>query len=194
MSSPVGHAIAGLAVAWGADLVPGDRKWRTAPASASWYARAGGTLTVVCAGLAASPDLDLLFHAHRTFTHSVLAAVVAGLVAGLVALRAGRPVVRVASMCAAAYGSHLLLDWIAADPAAMPGLQLLWPWHHWFLSGWDLLPPAQRQDFLSFATIRLNTITLLREIATLAPIACLAWWARTRMFARYGADRSGRGL
>jgi len=29
MPSPIGHALAGLTAAWIADLVPGDRDWRT---------------------------------------------------------------------------------------------------------------------------------------------------------------------
>jgi len=92
MSSPIGHALAGIALAWGADLVPGIRSWRTAPSSASWYERAGAGLTLTCAVLAAAPDLDLFFgRFHRTMTHSLISlAVVAG-AAGLVAGRARLP-------------------------------------------------------------------------------------------------------
>ena len=49
MPSPFGHSLAGLAVAWAADLLPGERAWRVAPATASWYRRAGNGLTVTCA-------------------------------------------------------------------------------------------------------------------------------------------------
>ena len=49
MPSSVGHALAGAAAAWFADLVPGDRDWRTAPPTASWYRRAGNGLTLLCA-------------------------------------------------------------------------------------------------------------------------------------------------
>src|SRR5436190_7960423 len=76
MPSPFGHSIAGLAVAWAADLVPGDRAWRAAPASASWYHRAGNGLSVACALLAMTPDLDLGFTRHRTYTHSIGAVIV----------------------------------------------------------------------------------------------------------------------
>src|SRR5258706_15440046 len=81
MPSPFGHSLAGLAVAWAADLLPGDRAWRAAPASASWYRRAGNGLTTACAVLAMAPDLDLAFTRHRTYTHSVGAVVIVGLVA-----------------------------------------------------------------------------------------------------------------
>jgi membrane-bound metal-dependent hydrolase YbcI (DUF457 family) len=42
-------------------------------------------LTLLCAGLAAAPDLDLAFVAHRTVTHSLFAVCVVGLVAAVVA-------------------------------------------------------------------------------------------------------------
>ena len=116
MASPIGHALAGIAVAWGADLVPGNRAWRIAPPSASWYERAGNGLTLACAVLAAAPDLDLLFgRFHRTMTHSLLSVAVVAAVAGLVAVRARLPVTRVVLMCAAAWATHLLLDWLAVD-------------------------------------------------------------------------------
>src|SRR4051812_45234552 len=117
MPSPFGHALAGIAVAWTADLIHGDRTWRRPMVSdtvghAGWYRQAGGGLTVVCAGLAAAPDLYLLLGVHRTATHSIAAAVVVGVCAGAVAAAfpagARRPIARVALMCAAAYGSHLL--------------------------------------------------------------------------------------
>ena len=53
MASPIGHALAGVAVAWGVDLLPGNRAWRIAPPSASGYERAGKGLTLACAVLAA---------------------------------------------------------------------------------------------------------------------------------------------
>src|SRR5262245_12258388 len=86
MPTPIGHAMAGVASAWIADLVPGDRAWRTAPSPASWYERAGSGLTVACALLAVLPDIDLVYlpfnsQAHRTFTHSIGAVILVGLIA-----------------------------------------------------------------------------------------------------------------
>src|SRR6185436_8710601 len=71
MPSPIGHALAGLAAAWAADLVPGDRVWRTAGERASFFRRAGDGLTLTCVGLGTAADLDHLFVAHRTVTHSI---------------------------------------------------------------------------------------------------------------------------
>src|SRR6185436_8822550 len=112
MPSPIGHALAGLASAWAAALVPGDRTWRTAPASASLFRRAGNGLTLLCAGLGAAADLDHLFVAHRTITHSVGAVIFVGLFAAALAANAQRPIARIALMCATAYSTHLLLDWL----------------------------------------------------------------------------------
>src|SRR2546427_13121513 len=96
MPTPIGHALAGIAAAWAADLVPGDRAWRTASRFASWYARAGNGLTLVCAGLGVAPDIDLEFlpfnsQGHRTVTHSVGAVLFVALFAAVMAGRARRP-------------------------------------------------------------------------------------------------------
>src|SRR5439155_8933895 len=86
MPSPIGHALAGVAAAWAADLVPGNRAWRTAGRSASWYERAGNGLTLTCAALAVAPDIDLFFSRfHRTATHSFIAVSLVAVVAAAVA-------------------------------------------------------------------------------------------------------------
>ena len=147
MPSPIGHALAGVAAAWTVDLFPGDRVWRTAPASASWFKRAGNGLTLSCAALGAAPDLDLLFSTHRTGTHSLAAVVFVGLIAAVLAANAGRPVARVALMCASAYATHLLLDWLGADTYPPFGIQAFWPFsHEWFISGTDLFRQTARQQ------------------------------------------------
>src|SRR3981081_1184563 len=93
MPSPIGHALAGIAVAWTADLVPGDRAWRMAPKTAPLYRRAGNGVTLLCAGLGAAPDLALAFSGvHRTVTHSITAVLAIGLCAAALAAAAKRPV------------------------------------------------------------------------------------------------------
>src|SRR5262245_50071703 len=102
MPSPFGHSIAGLAVAWAADLVPDDRAWRAAPASASWYRRAGNGLSLVCLLLAMTPDLDLAFARHRSYTHSVGAVAIVGLLGALAgSFIVPRHAMRVGLTCAA---------------------------------------------------------------------------------------------
>ena len=140
MPSPVGHALAGVAVAWASDLAPGRRAWRTTNPKASLFARAGGKLTLACGALAAAPDLDLFFPIrHRAVTHSLGAVIVIFIVAaavtgwvtrtrmsspalpgpGLEPERPAPPIWRIGLMCAAAYGSHLFLDWLSVDTSLM---------------------------------------------------------------------------
>jgi membrane-bound metal-dependent hydrolase YbcI (DUF457 family) len=189
MPSPIGHVLAGAAAAWTADLIPGDRTGRTASPGASWYQRAGGGLTLACCTLAAAPDLDLLVGAHRSFTHSVTAGVIAGLVGAIVASRMGRPVARVALMCAAAWGTHLLLDWLSADTFYPYGIQLFWPFSHaWFISGLNVFAQTERRHPFSAATMRLNAATAVREIVILLPIVVAIWLVRVKALAGLAAE------
>lgn len=185
MASPIAHALAGVAVAWGADLVPGNRSWRTAPSSAPWHERAGNGLTLTCAVLAAAPDLDLFFgRFHRTGTHSLMSVVVVAAVAAFVAARKRRPVVRVAAMCAAAWGSHILLDWLSADQSIPRGFQLLWPFDgRWFISGWDIFLGSERRQLFSAATMRKNIEAITRDIAILGPLVVVLWLVRVKALA-----------
>jgi membrane-bound metal-dependent hydrolase YbcI (DUF457 family) len=186
MASPIGHALAGLAVAWGADLVPGKRSWRTARSSGSWYERAGAGLTLACALLAPAPDLDLFFGGfHRTGTHSFLSVAVVAIIAGWIAARAGLPVTRVALMCAAAWGTHLLVDWLSADQSSPRGLQLSWPFgDQWFISGWDIFIGIERRELFSAASMRRNMGAIAREVAILMPLVVVLWLMRKKKLGR----------
>ena len=87
MPSPVGHALAGIAAAWAADLLPGRRLWRMAVPPAPVFAAfvgAGGALTLCAAALGTAPDLDLFLAQHRAITHSLGAVAVVFIVAGVV--------------------------------------------------------------------------------------------------------------
>jgi len=198
MPSPIGHALAGAAAAWAADLVPGDRVWRTAPRYASWYAKAGNGLTLACVCLAVLPDIDLVMlpftpQVHRTATHSIGAVLLVGLVAAVVARIGRRPVARVSLMCAAAYATHLLLDWLGADRFPPFGLQMFWPFNDgWFISGWDLFPQTARRQLLSPAIIRLNVIAIAQETAILLPIVVALWLVRVKALAGLAAEPAGR--
>lgn len=188
MASPIAHALAGVAVAWGADLIPGNRSWRTAPSSASWYERAGNGLTLTCAVLAAAPDLDLfLGRFHRTMTHSFISVALVGVVAKLVAARVRLPrwaMTRVVIMCAGAWATHLLLDWLAADQTVPRGIQLLWPFDgRWFISGWDIFLGSERRQLFSAATMRKNIETIAQDIAILGPLVVVLWLVRVKALA-----------
>jgi membrane-bound metal-dependent hydrolase YbcI (DUF457 family) len=193
MPSPIGHALAGLAAAWAVDLAPGDRSWRTAPASASWFRRAGDGLTLTCAALGAAADLDHLFDSHRTVTHSVGAVALVGLLAAALAANAQRPVARVAMMCTAAYGTHLLLDWLGADATVPRGIQALWPFsHEWFISGVDLFPRTERRELWTVAAMATNLTAIGQEVAILGPPALALWLVRVKALARLPSEMARR--
>jgi membrane-bound metal-dependent hydrolase YbcI (DUF457 family) len=197
MPSPVGHALGGVLAAWAADLLPGRRAWRAAtPAPYAFTARAGA-LTLAAAGLGAAPDLDLFLEQHRAITHSAGAVAAVFIVAlgvtGQVTRKVQRAkfkrqskstsetltvesVVRVAAICAAAYGSHLLLDWLAIDRRMPYGLQALWPFSDaWYISGLDVFPQTERRNLLSLATLRTNLWAIAYETAVLLPGLGLVW-------------------
>jgi membrane-bound metal-dependent hydrolase YbcI (DUF457 family) len=192
MATPIGHALAGIAVAWGADLLPGARPRRPQPSSASWYDRAGGGLTLTCALLAAAPDLDLFVsRLHRTVTHSFLAVAVVAIVAALVATRKRLPVARVVLMCSAAWGTHLLLDWFAVDKSVPSGIQLLWPFDgRWFISGWDIFRGTERRNLFSAATMKIDAAAIAQDLAILVPILAVLWLVREKAAARLSSQLS----
>src|SRR5262245_45055370 len=202
MPTPIGHAMAGVAAAWIADLVPGDRAWRTAPPSASWYERAGNGLTLACAILAVSPDIDLLYlpfnsQMHRTVTHSIGAVILVGSFAAVLrkvsdtsdtqifdGVRRVRHL-RFALMCAAAYATHLLLDWLGVDNNPPYGVQALWPFSDaWFISDLEVFRQTARRQLTTPSVIRLNLLAIAQETAILLPILMALWLVRVKALAR----------
>jgi len=172
MPTPIGHLLAGTAIAWSASSTP-------APGTAGRWLN--WRVTILCALLAALPDLDLLYQPiHRTVTHSVTSAafvfIVASAVTGWVT---GRQALRLGLLCGAAWGSHTLLDWLGADFNPPRGIQALWPFSdRWFISDWDLFLRVERRQPLSSATVIANLKAAGREIAVLGPILALLWWRR----------------
>src|SRR5207237_946162 len=142
-----GPALSGIAVAWTAGLVdPRDHL--------------ADRLLPVCVALAAAPDLDLLVHgAHRTATHSLTATALVTMIAFAVTGKVTRR--RTALVCGISYGSHLFLDWLAADKYPPYGIELLWPFsRRWFISDLDLFRQTARQEFLTAPIIRQNLIAV----------------------------------
>ena len=191
MPSPIGHALAGIATAWAVDLVPGDRTGRIAPPASSLYVRAGNGLTLICAALAMAPDLDLLMAGHRTLTHSIGATVFVALFAAAMAVNAGSPVLRVTSMCAGAYASHLLLDWLGADSSRPYGLRALWPFSdEYYISGLDIFRQTARRYITTPSVMEQNLLAIAQEVAILLPIVVALWLVRVKTFARLASEMS----
>jgi hypothetical protein len=212
MPSPIGHALGGLAVAWAADLLPPRPAHRRPEGaangrpqqpplklrrSAEASAKAEGLhykYVCLCAGLAVLPDADLLFPiAHRTATHSVAAVAAVALMMIVASWVTGKVTARVALACVAAYASHILLDWLQADPNPPLGVQALWPMSStWFLSGWDLLRPTERRHMLDPATMRRNIVAIVQEVVIVGPVAAAMWLVRVKALAGLPAEVTGR--
>ena len=161
MPSPIGHALGGVAAAWASPE------------------RISTPLTLVCAVLAAAPDLDLLVPGwHRTVTHSVGAVVIVTIVAAGVTGWVTRRntwsvwrVWRIAGICGLAYASHILLDWLGTDPNPPFGIQAFWPFsHQWFIAGWTIFPVTERRSFFSWAAFATNAKAVAVELIILGPV------------------------
>jgi hypothetical protein len=194
MPTPVGHALGGLAFGW---LIAGAGP--TAAAGVGGESAVGQVRrqlrhswrrAVVFAVFGAFADIDLLFHAHSTYTHSVGAAMLAGLVAFVVALarddgaRGGGARVRAAAIialaCGAAYGSHVLLDWLGVDNSPPLGVTALWPFSSaWYYSGVDLFPAVDRRYWLPGFVMQ-DAKALAVELIVLVPFTALVLWLRGR--------------
>lgn len=175
MPSPIGHVLAGVATALAADIadpVGGQRSngARLAGARELW----------TCGFLAAAPDLDLVYPPiHRTATHSVTAVMLAFIIAAALTGQVTRW--RTATVCALAYASHLLLDWLGADTRPPLGVQLLWPFSpHWFISGANLFRETSRIRVFTAPVLLANARTAAQEIAILLPIVIVLWLVRVK--------------
>ena len=196
MPSPVGHGLAGLAIA-----LVGDRS----SDSATFKRALTRPLTFVCVALATLPDADLLIPGfHRRATHSIattiavtiVAMVVTGWVTGKSRQALGfrlrvsdwlhRIDWRIVILCAAAHASHIVTDWLGADRSEPAGIQALWPWSdRFFISGWDLFPQIERRDIFSINSMLINLNAFLWELLLTGSAVAIAWWFRR-------AGRAGR--
>lgn len=166
MPSPIGHTIAGLAVA---ELA--CEKGRRRTGQAVFFANA--------------PDIDLLvgvikknpsgWHAHQT--HSVGAALAAGVGAGLLARLAGRKFIPSFLESTGAYASHLLLDYLGKKQ--VDGMPLLWPFtkrrwaseYAWFPT---ILSHSRERGFFAGLLLWHNLKAVAWEVGALLPVYLLA--------------------
>ena len=167
MPSPVGHALGGIAAGWLFKPAVGRAAGRPADR--------GATLAFAVLGMAA--DLDLLVGVHRGPSHSVGVTLIVGLVCWIALRRRGEG--RLALACAAAYGSHVLLDWFGSDTSPPIGLQALWPWSSTYYQGPLPVFLAVSRRFHQPGLFWLpNTLALARELVILAPIVGLVYYLR----------------
>lgn len=188
MPSPVGHflggAIAGLMFSRRSTVVSRPSASRESPQPSALSLQPGAERSpswkwILAFGvLGLAPDLDFLFGTHSTYSHSIGAAVIVGVGAAVV-LKTKRVPVWLGPACAAAYGSHILLDWLGTDSVAPIGVMALWPFtEQHFHAGLRWFMSIERGDFLAPTWIH-NARAAARELLILGPIAALVvWWAR----------------
>ena len=162
MPTPVGHALGGLATAWFSNRRPSK------------------LLLVLCVVAAVAADLDILIQSHRSYTHSVGAAVLVAIVVWGTARWLRRPphstAARVALTIAAAYSTHIVLDWLGKDTAPPEGLLALWPFSsRYYISGADLFMEISRRYWKPDEFIVGNLKAGAWELLLLGPIVVLAY-------------------
>ena len=125
------------------------------------------------------PDADLLFGVHSGPTHGVGAALIAGLVAASVSPANGR--LRLGLACAAAYGSHILLDWLGTDTSAPIGIMALWPFATgYYEASLHLFPAVSRRYWQPELFWSQNLRALVTELLILGPVLVAVWISRRR--------------
>jgi membrane-bound metal-dependent hydrolase YbcI (DUF457 family) len=151
--SPIGHALGGIAAGW--TIAPRHDR------VAAW--------TLAAIGVAA--DLDLLFHNHRGSSHSLGAAFIAG---ATVWVFVRRDRLRWALSAAAAWASHVLLDWMGEDTWPPIGIPALWPFSRaYYQSPIVIFPSVSRQYWRHWDFVYFNVKALAVELVVLLPIALI---------------------
>ncbi len=179
MPSPVGHALAGLAIGWSAEAIVGPRPTAAAATPAANVLRALSGYPALGVVLALAPDVDLLAGSHRTISHSIGGAVLVGLGAWLAVRLTGRRAAALGLVCAAAFGSHVLLDWLGQDTSAPYGLTALWPLSSEYVSsGADLFPAVSRRYWNPGQFLQVNLRAVWWELLLLGPVTLAARLAR----------------
>jgi membrane-bound metal-dependent hydrolase YbcI (DUF457 family) len=161
MPTPIGHALAGLAVA-----------------GAAGGARLPGRHVGILALCAAAPDLDLVLRLidgvnhHRGPSHSFAMAVLVAL--GTVFLRRAGLGLPAPALMGAAWASHVVLDYFGLDTSPPVGEMALWPFSDAFLAS----PVPVFYDIprsFTAGAIRHNLMATALELAVLGPLAWLCW-------------------
>lgn len=121
--------------------------------------------------LGMSADLDFVVGAHRSATHSIGATVVAGMA---MAATVSTARLRVGVFGAAAYGSHVLLDWLGTDPGQPSGVMVFWPFSdEFYVSDPSLFLRVCREWWL-LGCLTHNVQAVVWELIVLLPLAAVA--------------------
>ncbi len=177
MPSPVGHSLAGYALA---------RLTRVR------ITRDERVLFVFAACVAILPDLfgEIAWKVARlpphSFSHSIAAMLLLALIGAAIGTRRGFRFWPVFLVIAAAYGSHLLADLLRPDFVPLEGEQLFWPLRSTYAIDLNILPhiPAHAAYAHPAGYARALAGIVLRELLVLGPLALLAHFVPPRIPAR----------
>jgi membrane-bound metal-dependent hydrolase YbcI (DUF457 family) len=130
------------------------------------------------AALGMAADLDLLIGRHSQFTHGIGMALAVGAVAfAVLRFRRDRRVL-IAAAAAAAYGSHILLDWLGQDATPPLGISALWPFSSsFYLSPFGVFWGISREPWRPGAAWH-DVLAIARELLFLGPLVLSAYWLR----------------
>jgi inner membrane protein len=171
MPTPVGHALAGLAIS----------SARGASLRHHWPFAAAGVASALL------PDIDFLFgflagrNLHHYFTHSLGATAIYGAAVYLFCRFAGRQdALRMSGWLTLAYASHLGLDLLSKDTAPPFGIQLFWPFApDFYLSAVLVFDEVWRGSLAKLFGLH-NWLAVAREAVLLAPLVGLVRWLALR--------------
>jgi membrane-bound metal-dependent hydrolase YbcI (DUF457 family) len=179
MPSPIGHALAGIAVG----CLVGGRVSGEAPRRPLWRRglfqrreRITPRSVILFGILGILPDIDFLFGQHSRYTHSIGAAVLIGVV---VLACVGWSHLNTAFVASAAYSSHVLLDWLGTDTTIPYGVMAFWPLTDaHFLSGQGWFPMVCREYWLGNCWLH-NIAGAMWELVLLVPLTGVALYIRS---------------
>ena len=161
MPTPIGHALAGIAIA-----------------GASRRPELPARHVALLAFTAAAPDLDLVLRMidgvnhHRGASHSFAAAALVGIAAFV--LRGFGVDLPPATSISVGWASHVVLDYLGLDTFPPSGVMALWP----FSTDFYASPVSIFYDIprsFSAEAIRHNLVAVSIEVAIMAPVAWLCW-------------------
>jgi LexA-binding, inner membrane-associated putative hydrolase len=145
---------------------------------------------VLFGAVAIAPDLDLLFGTHSTYTHSIGAVLI---VFALTMAVAGVRQWRIALGVAAAWASHILLDWVGSDTSPPIGIMALWPFDSgYYQSSRPIFDAISRRYWLPEQFVIGNLRATLKEILILGPPFVGALVLRRRSGPTGHSGRAGR--
>jgi membrane-bound metal-dependent hydrolase YbcI (DUF457 family) len=172
MPSPVGHTLAAYAamLVLDAGLITSRYKMNLAIGAAFIFG------TLADADFVVAQFTTIPYLRHHYFSHSIpFAAALTLLIWALLKLFRFQNAKKISIVLGVAYGTHLLLDYLAEDGSKPYGIPLLWPFsHHHFIAPVNIFFSIHRGELGAIFSLH-NLAAILIEIAVMAPVAALAF-------------------